>query len=427
MKDIIAGSTDQETIIRIVDEDGLPVNTVEHNTSGIDLWYRRDGGLKVSITEAALASADAAHSDGGIELIGNGYYRLDLPDAAVAAGSGGVLVGGTVTGMVVIGSYHALVDDLEALINAAAGGLKQLMLLDDGTAFALYTSGQNLFFRIFNNIGQVWDFTAKSFVALTGTSNDYIAATERTSVGGTGFSGYSVALPISELHTAGDAKGLVLMAYNASSPADANPTIMAPLPFSVQFGRIGAGKLTVQSDVSVKSTEGDLAQLKVWLDRNDERMAVGTAGGAVFTVNAGTDLVTSNSHGLSNGDVLLLTTSNALPGGLSAATPYFVRDMTTHTFKLAATSGGSAIDITSTGTGTHKWHKPTARLRLREHGAESPTFLFDQDFTAEHLIDNCFEIEIADPGFTPDRQYDVLAEVVENGNTHSSYQPQVVM
>jgi hypothetical protein len=41
--------------------------------------------------------------------IGDGYYRLDLPDAAVASGVDGVMVGGTVTGMVVIGCYVPLV------------------------------------------------------------------------------------------------------------------------------------------------------------------------------------------------------------------------------------------------------------------------------------------------------------------------------
>ena len=107
---IKAGSTDQSTVIRIIDSgDGTPETGVEHNTSGIDLWYRREGATKTSLTEAALGALDAAHSDGGIEHIGDGYYRLDLPDAAVAAGSVGVAIGGTVTNMIVIGTYHALV------------------------------------------------------------------------------------------------------------------------------------------------------------------------------------------------------------------------------------------------------------------------------------------------------------------------------
>jgi hypothetical protein len=136
VRNIKKGSTDQSVVIRIIDSTtGLPETAVEHDTSGIDLWYRREGATKTSITEAALAALDSAHSDGGIEHIGDGYYRLDLPDAAVASGANGVMVGGAVTGMIVIGVYVALVDydpydsvraGLTALPNAnadAAGGL----------------------------------------------------------------------------------------------------------------------------------------------------------------------------------------------------------------------------------------------------------------------------------------------------------------
>lgn len=104
-------STNRSVTIRIVDSsDGTPETGVEHDTSGIDLWYRREGAAKVSITEAALADLTTAHTDGGIEHIGDGYYRLDLPDAAYATGAEHVDFGGTVTGMVVIGGRVRLVD-----------------------------------------------------------------------------------------------------------------------------------------------------------------------------------------------------------------------------------------------------------------------------------------------------------------------------
>jgi hypothetical protein len=105
------GATDRSVEIKIIDSgDGTPENAVEHNTTGIDLWYRRDGGAKVSITEVALSALTDAHSDGGIELIGDGVYRLDLPDAAFATGANRVIWGGTVTGMIVIGGEALLVD-----------------------------------------------------------------------------------------------------------------------------------------------------------------------------------------------------------------------------------------------------------------------------------------------------------------------------
>lgn len=142
MREIKKDSTDQSVVIRIIDSsDGTPETAVEHNTAGIDLWYRREGATKTSITEAALAALDSAHNDGGIEHIGDGYYRLDLPDAAVATGANGVMVGGTVTGMIVIGCYVPLVDydpydsvraGLTALPNAAADAAGGLPVSDAG-------------------------------------------------------------------------------------------------------------------------------------------------------------------------------------------------------------------------------------------------------------------------------------------------------
>jgi hypothetical protein len=131
-RQITKGATDQSTVIRIIDSgDGTPETGVVFNTAGIDLWYRREGATKTSITEATLSALNDAHSDGGFLHIGDGYYRLDLPDAAVATGADGVAIGGTVTGMVVIGTYHELVDakqtgDSFARIGATGSSLTSL-------------------------------------------------------------------------------------------------------------------------------------------------------------------------------------------------------------------------------------------------------------------------------------------------------------
>ena len=106
---IKAGTTNFSATIRIIDSsDGSPETAVEHDTTGIDLWYRREGSAKTGITAVALAALTTAHTDRGIEHIGDGYYRLDLPDAAVALGASYVEIGGTVTGMVVIGGRVTL-------------------------------------------------------------------------------------------------------------------------------------------------------------------------------------------------------------------------------------------------------------------------------------------------------------------------------
>lgn len=131
-----AGTADVSVILRVIDStDGTPETAVDHATSGIDLKYWREGGSVVDITEAALAALTTAHTDGGVEQIGAGYIRVDVPDAAFAGGATSVQVFGNITGMVVLGATIPLVAydpqdtvrlGLTALPNAAAaasGGL----------------------------------------------------------------------------------------------------------------------------------------------------------------------------------------------------------------------------------------------------------------------------------------------------------------
>lgn len=64
------------------------------------------------------------------------------------------------------------------------------------------------------------------------------------------------------------------------------------------------------------------------------------------TAQASADTVTVTAHGYLDTQKIVFLTGYA-PAGLTANTTYFVRDKTTDTFKVAATSGGTAIDITA--------------------------------------------------------------------------------
>jgi hypothetical protein len=146
MRPIVKGSIDQSVVIRIVDAaDGTPEQAVEHDTAGVALWYRREGATKTAITPAALAALNTAHADGGLEHIDDGYYRLDLPDAAVATGVNGVMVGGAFTDMIVIGTYVPLYDFDPYTANVTVGGYSTgaqsfLGIIDTGTMQAGSTS-----------------------------------------------------------------------------------------------------------------------------------------------------------------------------------------------------------------------------------------------------------------------------------------------
>lgn len=86
------------------------------------------------------------------------------------------------------------------------------------------------------------------------------------------------------------------------------------------------------------------------------QVTVDTPSAGAFTA-AVTDICTKTAHTMRTGLKVQVSTTGALPAGLSASTDYFVIYLTANTFSLATTLAnaiaGTAIDITDTGTGTH--------------------------------------------------------------------------
>jgi len=81
-----------------------------------------------------------------------------------------------------------------------------------------------------------------------------------------------------------------------------------------------------------------------------------------LTVNVSTNVFTSvTGYPYEDGDEITFSCSGnnntamgnvaTLPGGISEGTTYFVRDVSGATFKVAATEGGAAIDLTAASTG----------------------------------------------------------------------------
>ena len=84
----------------------------------------------------------------------------------------------------------------------------------------------------------------------------------------------------------------------------------------------------------------------------------------VSSVNDSTNRLTfASAHGFVNNERCGLTTTGTLPtavgGNLAELTSYYIRVVDTTTIELARTSGGAAIDLTSTGTGTHTVYRNT--------------------------------------------------------------------
>ncbi len=84
---------------------------------------------------------------------------------------------------------------------------------------------------------------------------------------------------------------------------------------------------------------------------SDAKIQKATTSTACTFTDAG-DLVTAASHGLSNGWVVVFQTI-VTTTGISTFTRYYVVAATSTTFQVAATVGGSAVALTTNGTGTY--------------------------------------------------------------------------
>lgn len=77
-----------------------------------------------------------------------------------------------------------------------------------------------------------------------------------------------------------------------------------------------------------------------------------------FTADSGTDVLTFTGDTtyedyFANGSVVYVNTSGTLPNPLAENTAYYVIDKAPGSLRLSLTSGGSAVDITTAGSGTH--------------------------------------------------------------------------
>jgi hypothetical protein len=68
-----------------------------------------------------------------------------------------------------------------------------------------------------------------------------------------------------------------------------------------------------------------------------------------FAIDLTTNTWWSPAHGFSDAQTVVVY-NGTVPGGLTEGTVYYIRDAGTDSFRLAATAGGAAIDITSTGS-----------------------------------------------------------------------------
>lgn len=112
-------------------------------------------------------------------------------------------------------------------------------------------------------------------------------------------------------------------------------------------------------------------------------------------------VVTWNAHGLGNGATVYITTSGALPTGLTANVTYYAINVTANTFQLATSSSGSAINTTGSQSGTHTafalhgagyWDAP----KIVVYAASGSSVLVG--YTLTPLMEACAVDQICVPG-----------------------------
>jgi hypothetical protein len=97
-------SIERSVRMRFVDlETAEPADNVDETTPGIHFWYERDAGARVDFVPVALDSLESSWTAGGVQPIGDGYVRVDIPDAVCEFGADSVLIGGGATGLIAIG------------------------------------------------------------------------------------------------------------------------------------------------------------------------------------------------------------------------------------------------------------------------------------------------------------------------------------
>lgn len=111
----------------------------------------------------------------------------------------------------------------------------------------------------------------------------------------------------------------------------------------------------LRSGISLPSTPTllDFVQNEVNQDNPINGYLRQVLGQVIGAVDTAADTLTVSEHNRPSNQEVWLISTGSLPAPLTVATPYYINSPTTNTIKLAATSNGSAIDLTGLGSGSH--------------------------------------------------------------------------
>lgn len=150
--------------------------------------------------------------------------------------------------------------------------------------------GTQPYIRIFNAAGDVLDFADNSFKAtLAAATTPYKRAVEMVGMGGPTKSSYIATVDIATFWNREGAWFFVMWFANtvaattdeAIAPVAGGPAFSPELAQWFEWGETGKGEIIVQAELNVKSTEGDDAQVALWLERNGKKLDIAAADATV--------------------------------------------------------------------------------------------------------------------------------------------------
>ena len=140
-----------------------------------------------------------------------------------------------------------------------------------------------------------------------------------------------VAMPIAQFTSPTDE---FIIAYNATN--DEFELVVAPAGGGGGGPSLGANSIIRTNDRTIR--ENITVQEKLF-----SSMTIQTTG----------NTVTVSSHDFANGEIVQFDFATTFPGGVVTETDYYVIETSGDTFQLAATYGGTEIDLTTAGSGAN--------------------------------------------------------------------------
>lgn len=292
-----------------------------------------------------------------------------LHNAVISAGGAGYTVGDTLTA---IGGTFTSAATVE--VTTVAAGVVTGFTIDDpgiytiGSGSLTFSGGSGTGFTVNATVFQIQNFTISnrgSYTVTTGTL---------TATGGSGAGASFDALfgiKTATITTPGSYSVLPPQALTAIATIT-NSANYSPGDKVTLAG--GTGTAAVLQVITISQSngfgQGPIATISVFSAGAYNTVpasftaasSTGSTSLGAVTVVAATDLFTCAGHGRSAGDIVRFISTGTLPGGTIDTRFYYViaSGLTSDDFKVSLTLGGSTIDVTSIGTGTHTLFTPSA-------------------------------------------------------------------